>query len=96
MKEKFKLGEWIWTIDYDEIDMPVGVKGMILIAIAPKHLICTSEIVGIKDYDRLMEYHVDETYSENGTDLSVYPITKCFKTRDEALAQLALEVAAEC
>ena len=96
MEERFKLGERIWTIEYDEIDMPVGVKGMILIAIAPKHLICTSEIVGIKDYDRLMEYHVDETYSENGTDLSVYPTTKCFKTRSEALAQLKIEEDDEC
>ena len=83
MKDKtFEIGQEIWVVER-ECGEAVDISGVLFLATSKGCVICTSWINDY-DFDEIIEYHIEETSEESGTELYVYPIDDCFETREEA------------
>lgn len=84
MDNRFKLGNTVWIVEHDEYGIPYDVVGVALIAIAPKHLICAPFPYGIESYEEIMEYYADDTAENEGTELYVFPMEECYRSKQNA------------
>lgn len=79
-----KPGDRVYIIvEYE--DGEVDIESSILIAVTPDHVITAPTINGHDDIAYIMHTACEDTKADTSTDLfSVYPLSRCFRTREDA------------
>ena len=84
---KFEAGNEIWILERDG-DEPYEISGVTYLATVGEYVIACPLFYGLDTLKEVMEQFVEETQDNSCLDMSVYPLSDCFATRDEARAEL--------
>ena len=88
MKEnKFLAGEEIWILQRDG-DEPYDIVGVTYLATVGEFVITCPQFYGLDTLQDVMEQFAEETQDNACLDMSVYPLSDCFATKEEASAEL--------
>ena len=92
MIKNLKPGDDLWVIDRCDDEMESSCV-MFLAAVPghPGYAIGTAWIDGMSEIGETMDYHVEETRENYGTDLMVYPACDCYESMQEADAAILAE-----
>lgn len=82
----FKPGDEVWVVEREPDEgNPVEVSGYMFLAQSNDYAICCASVVHIgDDVDETLEYHVQETRENIGTELFVFPIDDCYSCKNNA------------
>lgn len=82
----FKPGDEVWVVERDPEDgEPTEVSGYMFLAQSNDFAICCAEVMHIgDDVDATLDYHAQETREQFATDLSVFPIEDCYRSKENA------------
>lgn len=83
-QKEFVPGLEVWAVERDEDGTAVGVAGLVFLAEVAGAVIATPYIYELDDVESILEYHIQETAVNGGTDLMVFPEADCYCSREEA------------
>ncbi len=84
IKPVWDVGDKVWVIDRENGE-PVDISCIQFLAKSEGFIIGTAWINDL-DISGTIEYHINETQDNFGTDLKVYPDRDCYLTEEEAEA----------
>lgn len=95
-KGKFKLGDEVWVVDYDNGEVLEGVCAYVFIGGNDNYAFLSPIVWAgheMKTADELCDYYFKEYVEDKEyADVVIYPIERCFATREEAEQQRIFEV----
>lgn len=89
--QKFAPGSEVWIVERDEDGEATEVSGVVFVVSVSGVAIVSPSINGCSDLDFILGDFVEETASCFSGDFSGYPISDCYKSREEAQAALRRE-----
>ncbi len=96
MKNKaFQCGNRVWVIIRDIYGEPMETQGQMLLAITNDTAFLTPYVFGLTTLDEHLAYHRRETLYNQDTALSVYPLSDCYTSKEEAEAVIEAASAEE-
>lgn len=91
----FVPGGMVWVVERDEDGNAIAVTGLIFVAEVAGAVIATPKVYGREGLEEVMKYHIEETASNDCTELSVYPAKDCYLRRSDAKKEFAAETEEE-
>lgn len=91
MEENINPGREVWVVERDEDGNACEVSGYVFLAQVAHAVILTPYINGLEGLDDILDYHIEETWSNYDTDLVVLPATDCYLTQYGAESALKEE-----
>lgn len=93
VEEKFPFnpGDIIWVVERTENDVAVGYCGYVFVAIVNKYVIVSRGYNGSYDIDIILEHQAHETAIDDESDLKIFPVYDCYKSKDEAKNRFEME-----
>ena len=82
--QEFAPGSEVWIVERDEDGEVAEVSGVVFVISVSNVAIVSPSINGCSDLDFILDDFVEETASSFSGDFSGYPISDCYKSREEA------------
>ena len=89
--QEFAPGSEVWIVERDEDGEATEVSGVVFVVSVNGVAIVSPSINGCSDIDFILGDFVEETASSFSGDFSGYPISDCYKSREDAEAALRRE-----
>lgn len=89
--QEFAPGSEVWIVERDEDGEATEVSGVVFVVSVNGVAIVSPSINGCSDLDFILGDFVEETASSFSGDFSGYPISDCYKSREEAEEALRRE-----
>ena len=85
----FVAGETVWCLEREREEY-VGIIGEMFIAVVGNAVIASAFLYDFgNDIDEALEYYINETKANFEADVSFFPLSDCFATKEEAEKALA-------
>jgi len=90
--EQIALGSQVYIVERDERKNVCEVSGYMLLAYTENAVIVSAFINGSRNLEGIIEYHIEKTAWAFNTDLCVFPLIDCYKTKEDADSALEKEL----
>ena len=81
MEENINPGREVWVVERDKDGNACEVSGYVFLAKVAHAVILTPYVNDLEDLKGILDYHIEETWSNYDTDLVVLPAADCHLTK---------------